>query len=148
MPLVELVPGECTSAAAIDRCATMLEACDKVPVRLQRDYPGFLWNRIQIAVLREAKHLVDAGVADAATVDLVVQQGLARRWSVTGPLASAVLGGLPTFEAVGRNLLPLLSDARDLDGMTAALDGYVPDPVALDRTRNQRLAAMPEGTSA
>lgn len=145
MPLVEIIPGEATAEKTVVRCEAVLRSCGKVPLRLRRDYPGFLWNRIQIAVLREAKHLVDQGVADAATVDLVVQHGLARRWAVTGPLASAVLGGLDTFEAVGRNLLPLLSAAESLDGLAELLKSYVADPEALDAYRNERLAAMPGG---
>lgn len=143
MPLVELVPGSDTSADAMDMCEAFLGSCGKVPVRLRQDYPGFLWNRLQVAVLREAKHLVEAGVADPSTVDLVVEQGLARRWAITGPLASAKLGGIPTFEAVGRNLLPLLSDAGSLDGLGDALRDYVTDPAALDRARNAALAETP-----
>lgn len=143
MPLVELVPGTETTTDAMDRWATALGAAGWLPVRLRRDVPGFLWNRLQVAVLREAKHLVESGVADARTVDLVVELGLARRWSVTGPLATAALGGITTFETVGRNLLPQLSDAADLAGLATVLAGYVDDADALDRRRNQELSASP-----
>jgi hypothetical protein len=50
-----------------------------------------------------------------------------------------VLGGLETFETVGRNLSPLLSSAQDLGGLSSLLEGYVSDPAALDRWRNERL---------
>ena len=145
MPLVELVPGGDTTEQTLDACDEFLRHCGKVPVRLRRDFPGFLWNRLQVAMLREAKHLVEVGVADPATVDLVVEQGLARRWAITGPLASAALGGAATFEAVGRNLLPLLSDRHDLDGLGDLLREYIRDPEALDRKRNERLARTPTG---
>ena len=85
----------------------------RFPSRLLRDVnPGFVWNRLVGTLsLREATSLVAQGVVTARDVDLVVEQGLARRWSLTGPFASAVLGGVSTFETVGRNLLPQLSSA-------------------------------------
>ncbi len=141
MPLVELVPGEMTSTATLDSCEQVLRNHGKTPVRLRADNPGFVWNRLTVAVLREAKALVESGLVNARTVDLVVEQGLARRWSLTGPFASAILGGVPTFETVGRNLLPLLSSADDLEGLTEILDGYIRDPEALARWRNRELNA-------
>ena len=143
MPLVELIPGPDTAPAALESCAQLLSKCGKSPVALRRDYPGFLWNRLQIALLREAKHLVDEGVASLADVDRVVVDGLARRWQVTGPFASAVLGGVATFEAVGRNLCTELSSAPDLEGLSALLAGYVDDVAAANRRRNEWLAQHP-----
>jgi 3-hydroxybutyryl-CoA dehydrogenase len=141
MPLVELVPGNETSDDCLDRGAQILVDHGKVPIRLQRDFPGFVWNRLVVAVLREAKSLVEQGVVSARDVDLVVEQGLARRWSLTGPFASAVLGGVSTFETVGRNLLPQLSSASDLTGMADMLQDYVENIDELNAWRNQHLAA-------
>lgn len=147
MPLVELVPGSETSDDCLDCGAQILIDHGKVPIRLQRDFPGFVWNRLVVAVLREAKSLVEQGVVTARDVDLVVEQGLARRWSLTGPFASAMLGGVSTFETVGRNLLPQLSSASDLEGMTAMLQDYVGNIDELNAWRNQQLAAREEPSS-
>jgi 3-hydroxybutyryl-CoA dehydrogenase len=140
MPLVELVPGEHTINETLERAGQILSNHGKTPITLARDIPGFVWNRLVVAVLREAKFLVEQGVVGARELDLVVEHGLARRWSLTGPFASAVLGGVATFETVGANLLPQLDDATELDGLTALLDGYVPDPKALAAWRVRRLA--------
>lgn len=141
MPLVELVPGAMTSTATLDACEQLLRGHGKTPIRLRADNPGFVWNRLTVAVLREAKAIVESGLVSAADVDLIVEQGLARRWSLTGPFASAILGGVRTFETVGRNLLPLLSSADDLEGLAELLDGYVGDPEGLARWRNRELNA-------
>lgn len=140
MPLVELVPGRLTSPATLDAAGDFLRRHGKVPITLRFDHPGFVWNRLVVAVLREAKALVDLGVVSARDVDLVVEQGLARRWSLTGPFASAVLGGVGTFETVGRNLLSELASTADLAGLAELLDGYIRDPDALSRWRNEHLA--------
>jgi 3-hydroxybutyryl-CoA dehydrogenase len=142
MPLVELVPGDQTTGESLDRGARILVDHGKVPIRLLRDVPGFVWNRLVVAVLREATSLVAQGVVTARDVDLVVEQGLARRWSLTGPFASAVLGGVSTFETVGRNLLPQLSSASDLTGMADMLQDYVANIDELNAWRNQQLAAQ------
>ncbi len=141
MPLTELVPGERTSPATLDACEKILRDHGKTPIRLRTDNPGFVWNRLTVAVLREAKALVESGLISPRDMDLVMEQGLARRWSLTGPFASAILGGVGTFETVGRNLLRLLSTAPDLEGLARVLDGYVPDPEALARWRNDELNA-------
>ena len=70
---------------------------------------GFAWNRLQFALLRECLALVEDGVADAATVDLVVERGLAPRWVDAGPLAIADRGGAATFARIAAALLPTLS---------------------------------------
>jgi 3-hydroxybutyryl-CoA dehydrogenase len=140
MPLVEVVRGEHTLNAAVDLARHAVCSIGKTPIDVRRDVPGQIWNRLQIAVLREALALVTAGVADPDQVDLVVREGLARRWARTGPFESAVLGGTRTFETVARNLLPELSDARNLDGLAAVLESYVKDPAALDKRRNDSLA--------
>jgi 3-hydroxybutyryl-CoA dehydrogenase len=147
MPLVELVPGSETTDDTLDRGARILAEHGKVPIRLQRDLPGFVWNRLVVAVLREAMSLVAQGVVTAREIDLVVEQGLARRWSLTGPFASAVLGGVSTFETVGRNLLPQLSSATDLEGLAGMLSDYVADTDGLNTWRNQQLSARGEPSS-
>jgi 3-hydroxybutyryl-CoA dehydrogenase len=86
----------------------------KAPLVVRADAPGFIWNRIQFAVLRECLHMLEAGIADAADIDAAVSDGLAPRWTAAGPLATADLGGLATFALVAGLLQPHLSDAHDV----------------------------------
>jgi 3-hydroxybutyryl-CoA dehydrogenase len=83
----------------------------KAPL-VSADVPGFIWNRIQFAVLRECLHMLEQGVADAAAIDAAMSDGLAPRWMAAGPLATADLGGLPTFATVSRGLFPHLADGH------------------------------------
>jgi 3-hydroxybutyryl-CoA dehydrogenase len=147
MPLVELVPGERTEQAALAEIEQIVRQHGKTPIVLARDIPGFVWNRLVVAVLREAASLVEQGVVGPRDIDLVVEHGLARRWSLTGPFASAVLGGVSTFETVGANLLPLLDQRTSLDALTELLAGYVPDRAALSAWRDRRLAERDDSTS-
>jgi 3-hydroxybutyryl-CoA dehydrogenase len=113
MPLVELTPGPGTDPEVVDRMRSQLLSMGKRPVLLRKDVPGFLWNRLQFALLRETLWLVDNGVANPEDVDEVIRDGLARRWQLLGPFESAALGGVGTWEAVASTLFPLLSDAVD-----------------------------------
>jgi 3-hydroxybutyryl-CoA dehydrogenase len=139
MPLVEVVAGERTPAALRDRLAELLRAIGKRPVLLEREAPGLLWNRLQLAVLRECLWLVEHGIASPATIDEVMRDGLARRWRLTGPFETVGLGGAQTFDAIAANLFPVLSDAT-------ASSGFVPhvpsDPQLLAELRDRRDEAL------
>jgi 3-hydroxybutyryl-CoA dehydrogenase len=91
----------------------------KAPLIVQRDVPGFIWNRLQLAVLRECLHLLDEGVADVASIDAAVSDGLAPRWVGSGPFATADLGGIKTWATVATQLFAVLSNER---GLPAALE--------------------------
>jgi 3-hydroxybutyryl-CoA dehydrogenase len=109
MPLVEVVMTAETAPVVRIRAMEWLRETGKQPVLVARDVPGFIWNRLQFALLREALWLVEQDVADRATVDQVVREGLARRWRLTGPFETAELGGVETFARVADNLFPHLS---------------------------------------
>jgi 3-hydroxybutyryl-CoA dehydrogenase len=111
VPLVEVVPSPGTRREAVDAVRALLERLGKAPVLLHAEAPGFVANRLQAAVLREALALVDAGVVDAEGIDRVVTTGLGPRWAVAGPLGVADLGGLDIFETVCAELFPTLSAA-------------------------------------
>lgn len=100
IPLVEVVPGEGTSQESIDTLRQVLTKAGKRPVVLKKDVPGFIGNRLQFALLREAVHLVETGVASAEDVDTVVEMTFGRRLSITGPLKSADLAGLDAFKNI------------------------------------------------
>ncbi len=95
MPLVELVPGEHTGRAAMDRAETFYQALGKKTVRLKREATGHLVNRLQAALYREAVHLVAEGYADIADVDRAVTEGLGARWTICGPHMIFHLSGGP-----------------------------------------------------
>lgn len=112
--VVEVIPGPETSSGTVDALEAVAAAMGKAPLVVREDLPGFIWNRIQFAVLRECLHLLEAGVADAGAIDAAVSDGLAPRWMAAGPLATADLGGLRTFALVAAQLFPELSRARDV----------------------------------
>lgn len=141
MPLVEVVRGKETDAELVDRQMTTLRELRKRPVLVERDVAGFIWNRMQLALLREAVWLVEQGVASPATVDEVVRDGLARRWRLTGPFETVALGGAETFERIAANLLPVLSKSEALPGLERWLnDAQATLDVARER-RDDGLAA-------
>jgi 3-hydroxybutyryl-CoA dehydrogenase len=112
--VVEVVPGPETAPDVVDALREVAERMGKAPLVVRADAPGFIWNRIQFAVLRECLHMLEAGIADAADIDAAVSDGLAPRWTAAGPLATADLGGLATFALVAGLLQPELSDAREV----------------------------------
>lgn len=112
VPLVEVVKADSTPAELVNDTLALLRRAGKVPVVLKKEVPGFIVNRLQAAVVREAMHLVHNGVADMRDVDTAMTCGPGFRWSVIGPLETADFGGLDTWQSVLNNLAPELDDAR------------------------------------
>jgi 3-hydroxybutyryl-CoA dehydrogenase len=94
VPLVEVIQNEKTSAATVARTMELLRGAGKVPVHVRRDIPGFVGNRLQHAMKREAIALLAAGVCDAETIDTVVKEGFGARTAVLGPMEQSDLVGL------------------------------------------------------
>jgi 3-hydroxybutyryl-CoA dehydrogenase len=92
MPPVEVIAGVRTAGRTVDLVRQTLVALGKLPVVVRRDVPGFVWNRLQFALVRECAWLVEQGVASAQDVDTVMREGLARRWRRVGPLRAVALG--------------------------------------------------------
>lgn len=95
MPLVEVVPGERTARQTVDRAVEFYRSLGREPVVLHREVTGFVGNRLQNAVLREAVHLVQSGVVSAADLDTLVTNSLGLRWAAVGPFEGMHLGGGP-----------------------------------------------------
>jgi len=93
VPLVEVVQNEKTGADVVQRTIQLLRDAGKMPVHVRRDVPGFVGNRLQHAMKREAIALVAAGVCDAETVDIVVREGFGARTAVLGPMEQSDLVG-------------------------------------------------------
>lgn len=122
VPLVEVVKADTTPAELVNDTLALLRRAGKVPVVLKKEVPGFIANRLQAAVVREAMHLVHNGVADMRDVDTAMTCGPGFRWSVIGPLETADFGGLDTWQSVMSNLAPELDDARTAPEILNALN--------------------------
>ena len=106
VPLVEIVLMSEANRPAADRLAAVLRAIGRHPVFVYRDIPGFIGNRLQHALKREAIALVAAGVCDAETIDDVVKQGFGARLGVLGPLEQSDLVGLDLTKSIHDTLMP------------------------------------------
>ncbi len=120
MPPVEVIRGARTADAALDLVCELARRIGRLPVRVEKDVPGFLWNRLQLALVREALHLVEQGIATPEAVDLSISAGLGLRWSAVGPFRLMDLGGLSVFHAIAAYLYRDLSAAREPQPLLAA----------------------------
>jgi len=106
VPLVEVIGTQWTSQQAIDWTIDLHKAAGKMPVHVKKDVPGFVGNRLQHALWREAVALVERGICDAQTVDTVVKASFGRRLAVLGPLENADLVGTDLTLAIHKTVLP------------------------------------------
>lgn len=111
IPLVEVVRGDHTSEATMERTISLLGRVGKHPVRVNRDVPGFVGNRLQHALWREAISIVAHGIADAATVDECVKYGFGLRLPILGPMENADLVGTDLTLAIHDYILKHLEDS-------------------------------------
>jgi 3-hydroxybutyryl-CoA dehydrogenase len=108
VPLVEVIGTEWTSADVIERTMALHAAIGKTPVHVKKDVPGFVGNRLQHALWREAVSLVESGICDAETVDTVIKASFGRRLAVLGPLENADMVGTDLTLAIHRTVLPAI----------------------------------------
>lgn len=108
LPLVEVCGGPETTPETIEWTCSRLRDAGKEPVVIDREIPGFIGNRIQFAILREAWSLWAAGAASADAIDAVVRNSIGRRLGITGPIESADLAGLGTMVHFAEFLQPSL----------------------------------------
>jgi 3-hydroxybutyryl-CoA dehydrogenase len=111
--VVEIVGGEDTAPETLETLAGWMEELGKAPVVVRRDIPGFVVNRLQYALLREAYSLVDSGACSFADVDRAVTHGLGARWAAIGPFETMDLAGLDVHAAVAANLWPELANTTE-----------------------------------
>jgi 3-hydroxybutyryl-CoA dehydrogenase len=114
IPLVEVVPGTSTAPEVTQQTAALMSAIGMEPVVLAKAIPGFVGNRLQFAVLREALNIVRSGAATPDVVDRVMKASLGRRWGIVGPLEGADMGGLDTFLDISTHLMPELAKDEDV----------------------------------
>ena len=109
IPLVEVCPGPETSPDVAPWVCEQLRDAGKEPVVIDKEVRGFIGNRLQFAMLREAWSLWAQGVASAGAIDAVVRNSFGRRLAITGPIESADVAGLDTMYAFARSLQPDLN---------------------------------------
>ena len=95
VPLVEVVPGPRTEPAVAERAVAFYQAIGKRPQLLRMEIPGFVANRLQSALFREAVHLVSQGVVTEQELDAIVTNSIGLRWAIAGPFETYHLGGGP-----------------------------------------------------
>lgn len=156
IPVVEVMPGDQTSTVAVETTVTLLEEVGKVPALVQKDVPGFVGNRLQHALRREAIAIVAQGIASPEDVDLIARLSFGLRLPIMGPLETVDLGGLDLTQAIQSYLLSeldrsteplqLINDkvSRGELGAKAGRGFYDWPPDQLARTIEQRDAALRE----
>jgi 3-hydroxybutyryl-CoA dehydrogenase len=124
VPLVEVIETQWTSAQAVDFTMKLHAAAGKKPAHVKKDVPGFIGNRLQHALWREAIALVEQGICDAETVDNVIKAAFGRRLAVLGPLENADMVGTDLTLAIHKTVLP---DIDSRPGPSPYLEKLVKD---------------------
>jgi 3-hydroxybutyryl-CoA dehydrogenase len=112
VPLVEIIETRWTSPQIVDFTMALHAAAGKKPAHVKKDVPGFIGNRLQHALWREAIALVEQGICDAETVDTVIKAAFGRRLAVLGPLENADMVGTDLTLAIHETVLPDIDSRR------------------------------------
>jgi 3-hydroxybutyryl-CoA dehydrogenase len=111
VPAVEVVRGAHTSPEVAERCASLLTRLGKVPVNVKKDVPGFLANRLQHALAREAFSMIEEGFASAEDIDAAVRFGFGFRYLAAGPVLQKDIAGIDIHCAAAATMYPHLCNA-------------------------------------
>lgn len=156
LPTVEVVRGAETSDETFERLAAFVESVDRDPIRVEKDVPGFVWNRLQHAVFREALHLLEREVASADDINRAIRDGWAIRSTAIGPFETMDIAGLDLARTVSDELNPHLCDDDEPSplfeeylsaGRSGIHDGagffeYDEEPGEIVRHRDETVAAV------
>ena len=112
IPLVEVVQAKDTSPQVVEFAMDLLRRVGKHPVHCRKDVPGFIANRMQHALWREAMHIVEQDIADAKTVDEAVRLSFGMRLPILGPMENADMVGLDMTRAIHDYIFPALCDSH------------------------------------
>jgi 3-hydroxyacyl-CoA dehydrogenase len=121
VPTVEVVKCEWTTDETHDTAYQLMEKIKKVPVKINRELPGFLVNRIQMALAREVLYLCEKGVASPRDIDRAIKGSIGFRLASIGPLLTMDLGGLQLWLTVLENLLPEIESSQDVPAVIRRL---------------------------
>jgi 3-hydroxybutyryl-CoA dehydrogenase len=112
LPLVEVVQTVDTDPEAVRKTMDILRGAGKKPIHVKKDVPGFVANRMQHALWREAFHILDQGIADAATIDEAVRSSFGLRLPVLAPMENADMVGLDLTLDIHNYILQFLADNK------------------------------------
>ncbi|MFD9625347.1 3-hydroxyacyl-CoA dehydrogenase family protein [Peribacillus muralis] len=113
VPLVEVVKHDETKPEVVQTTLDLMRKIGKSPILLKKEIAGFIANRLQTALMREAFYLLKEGVADAKDIDTAITAGPGFRWAFTGPIEIADFGGLDTWQRVFENVAPELDQSKE-----------------------------------
>lgn len=113
VPLVEIVQHAETKPEIVKTTFDLMRKIGKSPILLKKEIAGFIANRLQTALMREAFYLLKEGVADAEDIDTAITAGPGFRWAFTGPIEIADFGGLDTWQRVFDNVSPVLDQSKE-----------------------------------
>jgi len=113
VPAVEIIRGRETSDETAELVYALLKKVGKMPVRILKEIPGYLVNRIQMAMIREVWYLWEQGIASPEDIDLAVKGSFGFRLASIGPLLTADMAGIDTYYRVTKYLFPLLNDSDE-----------------------------------
>lgn len=122
IPVIEIIRGEKTSDDTFKTSWDLTEKIDMVPAEVKRDVPGFVENRVLYAIMREALHLVEEGIADPADIDTIVKWGIGYKLAVIPPLQLLDVAGLDIYHSVASYLN---ADLSNDDGVSSAITDRV-----------------------
>jgi 3-hydroxybutyryl-CoA dehydrogenase len=157
VPVVEVVPGPRTSPAVTRATMALMKRAGKLAVRIKKELPGFVVNRVQVAVMREVWDLLDRGIASPEDIDAAICGSMGFRLGAVGPLEVHDFGGLDLQRRVYQNLVPEIASGTRVPGKIdrlvkaghfGAKSGrgiytYTPASLAARRTRrDQRILAL------
>ena len=137
--VAEIVPAPFTATETVERTAAFLQACGLSPVLVQREVEGFVYNRLQGALLREAYCLVRDGVASVEDIDRLVRDGLGFRWSVVGPFETVDLNTRGGIASHAEKMGPAYARMGAERGQH---DPWTPDLVARVAAARRRLLPL------
>ncbi|MFD6439813.1 3-hydroxyacyl-CoA dehydrogenase family protein [Peribacillus sp. NPDC060186] len=112
VPLVEIVQHNETKPEVVEATLDLIRKIGKSPILLKKEIAGFIANRLQTALMREAFYLLKEGVATAEDIDTAITAGPGFRWAFTGPIEIADFGGLDTWQRVFDNIAPELDQSK------------------------------------
>ncbi|MFD6209503.1 MULTISPECIES: 3-hydroxyacyl-CoA dehydrogenase family protein [unclassified Peribacillus] len=113
VPLVEIVQHNETKPEIVKTTCDLMRKIGKSPILLKKEIAGFIANRLQTALMREAFYLLKEGVANAEDIDTAITAGPGFRWAFTGPIEIADFGGLDTWQRVFDNVSPVLDQSKE-----------------------------------
>jgi 3-hydroxybutyryl-CoA dehydrogenase/5-formyl-3-hydroxy-2-methylpyridine 4-carboxylate dehydrogenase len=114
IPVIEVIRGDRTSQATVEATRRVVERLEMIPVLVRRDVPGFVENRILYAIMREALHLLEQGIASAEDIDTITKWGIGYKLAVIGPLELLDVAGLDIYQSVASYLNADLSSRTDV----------------------------------